>query len=163
VGGEVRSHQARADSFTLGGLTFARPLVVMPDPSAGRISVVGSIGNIGGQILGRCSVTFDYARQRVHFEPGPSFARPFEADMLGASLNRTAEGVTVRLVNPDSPAAEAGLQVGDRITQVDDQPADTIDPSALRLQMQQEGRTVRLRVQRGSETLEKTLTLRRLL
>jgi len=69
----------------------------------------------------------------------------------------------VRWVNRDSPAAEAGLEVGDRILQVDDQPADRIDPSALRLQMQQEGRTVRLRLQRGTGSVEKTLTLRRLL
>lgn len=163
VGGEVKSHIARADSFSIGGLTFARPMVSMPDSSAGRISVVGSIGNIGGQILGRCSVTFDYARQRIHFEPGPSFDRPFETDMSGFAFNNTPEGILVRVVNPDSPAAEAGLQVGDRITQVDDQPANTIDPSALRLQLQKEGRTVRLRVQRGAETMEKTLTLRRLL
>ena len=163
VGGEVKSHLARADSFTIGGLNFARPVVSMPDPSQGRISVVGSIGNIGGQILGRCSVTFDYARKRIHIDPGPAFLRPFEADMLGASLNRTAEGIMVRWVNRDSPAAEAGLEVGDRILQVDDQPADRIDPSALRLQMQQEGRTVRLRLQRGTGSVEKTLTLRRLL
>jgi C-terminal processing protease CtpA/Prc len=83
--------------------------------------------------------------------------------MSGFSFTRTPEAITVRVVNPDSPAAEAGLQVGDRITQVDDQPADTIDPSALRLQLQKEGRTVRLTVERGSATMEKTLTLRRLL
>ena len=163
VGGEVKNHLARADSFSIGGLTFDRPTVAMPDSSAGRISVVGSIGNIGGQILGRCSVTFDYARQRIHLEPGPSFDRPFETDMSGFSFTRTPEGILVRVVNPDSPASQAGLQVGDRIMQVDDQPADTIDPSVLRLQLQKEGRTVRLRVQRGAETMEKTLTLRRLL
>ena len=163
VGGELKNHLGRADSFAIGGLTFVRPLVAMPDPSQGRISEVGSIGNIGGQILGRCSVTFDYARQRIHLEPAASFDRPFDADMSGFSFTRGAEGIAIRWVNPDSPAAEAGLQVGDRITQVDDQPADTIDPSALRLQLQKEGRTVRMRVQRGAETMEKTLTLRRLL
>lgn len=163
VGGEVRNHLGRADSFAIGGLTFARPMVAMPDSSGGRISAVGSIGNIGGQILGRCSVTFDYARQQIHFEPGPTFDKPFEADMSGATFMRTAEGMTVRCVNPNTPAAEVGLQVGDRITQVDDQPADIIDPSALRLHLQNEGRAVRFRVQRGSETMEKTLTLRRLL
>jgi predicted aspartyl protease len=163
VGGEVKNHMGRADSFSIGGLTFAKPLVAMPDPSRGRISVEGSIGNIGGQILGRCRVTFDYAQKRIHLEPSPIFDRPFEGDMSGATFNRTPEGILVRWVNPDSPAAEAGLQVGDRVTQVDDQPAEAIDPSALRLQLQKEGRTVRVKVQRGADTMEKTLTLRRLL
>ena len=163
VGGEVRAYQARADSFTIGALTFARPIVSMPRPSEGRISVVGSIGNIGGQVLGRCSVTFDYGQKQIHLEPGPDFDRPFEADMSGASIARTPDGLVVRWVNTDSPAAEAGLQVGDQITRVDDQPANTIDPNALRLKMQVEGGTVRLRIQRGPETVEKTLTLRRLI
>lgn len=163
VGGEVRNREGRADSLSIGGLTFKRPVVSMPGPSQGRISAVGSIGNIGGQILGRCAVTFDYAGKSIYLEPGPEFDRPFEGDMSGASFARTQEGLVVRWVNPDSPAAQAGLVVGDKITQVDDQPANTIDPSALRLQMREEGRTVRLRIRRGSETFEKAFTLRRLI
>jgi predicted aspartyl protease len=163
VGGEVTHHVARADSFSLGGLVFGHPLVAMPDPSQGRITAPGAIGNIGGQLLGRCAVTFDDAHRRVFFERGPSFDRAFEGDMSGLVFARTPEGTSVRWVNPDTPASEVGLQVGDRILQVDDQPADTIDPAALRIRLQDPGRTVKLRVQRGAETMEKTLTLRRLL
>jgi len=39
----------------------------------------------------------------------------------------------------------------------------TIDPNALRLKMQMEGRAVRLRIRHGSETVDKILTLRRLI
>ena len=163
VGGELKSRVGRAESFSLGGLVFSRPTVVMPDPGAGRISVPGSLGNIGGQVLGRCRVTFDYPHRRVRFEPAPGFDRPFEADMSGATLSRTSDGVAVRWVNPETPAAEAGLQVGDIVTGVDGEAAERVDLAQLRLRLQQEGRVVRFQVKRGGDSLEKTLTLRRLL
>jgi predicted aspartyl protease len=76
VGGERRNQVGRAESFALGELRFDRPLVVMPDPAAGRISAPGTMGNIGGPLLGRCRVTFDYPRRRVRFERGAGFDRP---------------------------------------------------------------------------------------
>src|SRR5262249_17895521 len=67
VGGQLTSQMGRAASFSLGSLEFSEPTVVIPEPG-GHISKPGSIGNIGGQILGRCRVTFDYPHQRIHFE-----------------------------------------------------------------------------------------------
>jgi membrane-associated protease RseP (regulator of RpoE activity) len=162
IGGELKNQVGRAASFTLGSLAFSKPTVVIPEPG-GRISVPGSIGNIGGQILGRCRVTFDYAHKQVRFEPGKNFDRPFETDMLGATLTRAEGGTAVRWVNPGTPAAEAGLQVGDVVTHVDGEPVESIDPAELRLRMQNEGRRVTLKIRRGAESLEITATLRRLI
>ena len=163
VGGDVWNRVGRATAFTIGDLTFTKPIVVMPDSGAGHIAAGGSIGNIGGQILGRCRVTFDYPRHTIGFEPGPDFDRPFEADMSGATLQRTTEGMKVIGVNPETPAAEAGLEVGDVVRKIDGEAAESVDPAALRLRFQQDGRTVRFRVGRGLDSLDVTLKLRRLL
>jgi hypothetical protein len=164
VGGDVRHQTGRARSFTLGTLEFKAPTVSMPDSGAGHISVAGSIGNIGGQLLGRCRVTFDYSRKLVRFEPGPGFDGPFEADMFGAALQRTEAGVTVRWVNVDTPAAEAGLEVGDLITRMDGEPCDSFDNVTLREHLQGEGRELRLELQRaGERPREVTAKLRRLI
>jgi predicted aspartyl protease len=163
VGGDLRNRVGRATSFSIGALTFASPIVVMPDSSAGRIATPGSIGNIGGQLLGRCRVTFDYPHQTVGFEPGKDFARPFEADMSGATLIRSTAGITVLGVNPGTPAAEAGLRPGDVVRLIDGELAERVDPAMLRTRFQQEGRRVQLRVARGADSLEVSFTLRRLL
>ncbi|HYM81333.1 MAG TPA: aspartyl protease family protein [Candidatus Limnocylindria bacterium] len=163
VGGELRNRVGRAESFALGSLRFSKPTVVMPDSGAGRISAPGSLGNIGGQLLGRCRVTFDYSHHQIRFEPGADFEHPFEADMSGATLTRTGGALVVRWVNPETPAAEAGLQVGDRVIRIDGEIAERVDPAMLRLRLQREGSVVRLEVQRGANSLQMSLTLRRLL
>jgi len=162
VGGELRSRIGRAESFALGSLEFLRPTIVMPDSGA-HITAAGALGNIGGQLLSRCRVTFDYSHHRVLFEPAKNFERPFETDMSGAALTRAAGEIAVRWVSPETPAAEAGLQAGDIVTEVDGEPAERVDMAALRLRFQQAGRPVRLQVKRGAEKMEMTLTLRRLI
>jgi len=92
VGGELRNRIGRAESFTLGELRFDRPLVALAQSSAGRISAPGTVGNIGGLLLGRCRVTFDYPRRCVRFERRAEFDLPFQADMSGASILRDSSG-----------------------------------------------------------------------
>jgi alkylation response protein AidB-like acyl-CoA dehydrogenase len=103
------------------------------------------------------------ANVTLRFERGTDFARPFEADMSGIAFTRDPAGWRVRLVNPDTPAEEAGLREGDLVTSVDGVPAAQIDPNAMRRAMQREGRSVRVGILRGTEASTVTLVLRRLL
>jgi len=163
VGGEVRNRIGRGESLRLGDLTFNRPVVMIPDSTSGRSSAAGTIGNIGGQLLGRCRVTFDYANKTVTFEPGEGFDKPFEADMTGLAVTREPAGFVVRFVNPATPASEAGIQAGDILTRIDGKPASAMDPAALRTLSQQDGSTVEFEFKRGSATQTVTLRLRRLI
>ena len=43
-------------------------------------------GLIGGDILSRFTVVFDYSRQRMMLEPNAQFSESFEADMSGLDL-----------------------------------------------------------------------------
>lgn len=69
VGGETRNRIGRAESFWIGALRFARPTVILPDSGGGFFSAPGTLGNIGGQLLERCRVTFDYPHSRVRSNP----------------------------------------------------------------------------------------------
>jgi hypothetical protein len=163
VGGEKRNQVARAGAFSVGDLRFERPIMIFASPGPGRITALGTVGNLGGQLLSRCRVTFDYSRRQVRFEPAANFANPFETDMAGLALTRADSGFEVRVVNPETPASEAGLQPGDRITSIDGEPATQIAPAALRTRFQQEGREVRLEWLRGDQSMSATLKLRRLI
>lgn len=163
VGGELQNVVGRAGALRVGGLTVERPIVVVPAANGGRIAAPGTIGNIGGAILSRHRVTFDYAGAEVRFERGAGAAEPFETDMSGAAITMEAEGYTVRRVANDSPASDAGLREGDLVLAVDGKPAAGLTLSDLRQLLQGEGRRVKLEVKRAGERHAMEMTLRRLI
>jgi S1-C subfamily serine protease len=74
-------------------------------------------GNLGSGFLSRFTVVFDYKAQTVTFIPNRDVAMPFRADHIGWSLGQEdPNDFEVHQVVPGSPAAKAGIAIGDRIT-----------------------------------------------
>jgi S1-C subfamily serine protease len=64
-------------------------------------------------------------------------------------------------VLPEGPGAQAGLQSGDAVTAIDgEQPSDEVNPPPF---LQTPGAELHATVQRGSETREVSLTLKKIL
>jgi C-terminal processing protease CtpA/Prc len=151
----------------MGPFALEKPVAVLSQPGGeGHISTDGSFGNIGGDVLQRFRVTFDYRRKQLRLVPGPSFARPFEADMTGMILTIRPDGdhpVEVVKVAPGSPAAEAGVAAGDILVSVDGKPLAAGDLAAFRKRMKTEGEALRLGLVRGAEKTEAAFTTRRMI
>ena len=166
VGGAIESRIGRADRLELGPFRLEAPLTALHPPGPGRISAPGTDGNIGGTILARFKVIFDYSRKRVILEPNASLDDPFESDMSGLGLVAELPDLrTVRVarVQEESPASEAGVRAGDELARVDGRPAAEIGLPALREMLRREGREVRLELLRGTERIEVTIRTRRLI
>jgi serine protease Do len=88
---------------------------------------------------------------------------PYERAFLGILPARDPveepQGVAIRHVYADSPAAKAGLKPGDRITRLDDQAVADRDALIEQLGLLAVGQQVRLEVRRGEETLKLEATL----
>ena len=120
-------------------------------------------GNLGAEILRRFNVTFDYAGSRMVLEKSKHFCEPFEREMLGVSYALGKECVlTILTVLPGSPAAAAGIAVGDCVLAIDGQKIDALGENGVRKALMNDGAQIRLALRRGTETFEKTLRLRRL-
>jgi S1-C subfamily serine protease len=78
---------------------------------------------------------------------------------LGVAFEMVAEGARITDVVPESPAAEAGVQVDDVVTAVNGEVLDEERTLRDRLFAYEPGDTVTLDVQRGSETLSLDVTL----
>jgi C-terminal processing protease CtpA/Prc len=122
-------------------------------------------GNVGGEILSRFDVTFDYGRQRVLLVPNDAHGTPFAADRSGLWINRRGADVLVEAVMADGPAAAAGLRVGDALCEIDGEPTASITLDALRRRLREwpAGRVAMLRIARDGASFEAALQLRDLI
>ncbi len=79
---------------------------------------------------------------------------------LAEGLNLpTARGVLLEDVTPDSPAAKAGLKVGDVVTSIGGKPVINVRQFALDLLEYKVGQTTKIEVLRGGKTLDYSVTL----
>jgi hypothetical protein len=122
VGGSARPHIGRVGEVRLGTQVLRRPVTMLFGDSAGVFSTSSLFeGNIGGDLLRRFLVYFDYGRQEMVLEPNAAADEPFDTDMSGLQLSTDSAfaRIKVAFVTPGTPAADAGLQVGDVIVAVD--------------------------------------------
>jgi outer membrane lipoprotein-sorting protein len=164
AGGRVtREFAGRIDGLQLGPYLLRKPIVAFsPDLKEGLLasSDIGAL--IGGAILMRFTVTFDYPHQRILLEPNSSFSDPFRDNESGLSLLATGTDFhrfEVDDVEPGSPAATAGVRKGDLLMAIDGHSADEFDVDGLDRTFQQAGRTILLAIGRKGRTLKLRLKL----
>lgn len=162
-GGESKEVAARISGLQFGPYVLRRPVAIMPRDARGLLASPGVDALIGGEILSRFTLTFDYQNQRILFKPIEHFADAFAADASGLSLrvnSATSGSVEIENVEPHSAAATAGLQKGDVISTIDGHSASEFDLDKIRKMLQQAGRGIQLTIDREGKTLSVNLKLR---
>lgn len=120
VGGPSTGYVTRLKNVTIGDVVVGPVVGTLADQSKGAFAGSDYSANIGGGLLKRFVVTFDYTRQVMYLKklPGP-VADTGTYDRAGLWLNRNGTGFRVAAVTAGGPAAEAGLKEGDQILAVD--------------------------------------------
>ena len=116
---------------------------------------------IGLPLLSRFNLVFDYHRSKIYLSPCRHFAEPFHHDMSGLRM-RLAPGGAMEVVEvyAGSPASDAGIRVGDRVTAVNERSVADYGPGELRPIFRNDGETVELTIARDGEEFEASLVLR---
>ena len=133
-----------------------------PYPSAGAEVA----GVIGGGILRRFTVIFDYPHQRLIFAPNLRLHELEEEDKSGLTIVARGPGLKqfqVVAVQPGTPGAHAGIQRGDVIAGIDEEPAADLTLVEIRELFREAGRTRKLALDRKGQSLQVSISLRRLL
>jgi Aspartyl protease/PDZ domain len=123
IGGGDIEEEYRGRNFAIGGVDLRAPVVRVSHTSAGDFSSRSVAGNIGADVLSRFTVTFDYSARTVTFVPNATVHRPFREDMTGLTVVQHGPSAFVVVsVAAGSPAADAGVGVGDEVLNVNSAP-----------------------------------------
>jgi membrane-associated protease RseP (regulator of RpoE activity) len=166
AGGTSSIWKGRLSGIQLGPYLLKGPVAGFSDSEKQGLLASPDIGAlVGGEILKRFNITFDFPHNRVLVEPNASFTSPFSTNESGLGL--LAEGLDfhdflVDTVEPRSPAAKAGLRKGDVLLKINDYPSEDLDLAKV-YELLQPGPALRLAVRRGGKTIHVSLLIKELL
>ena len=169
LGGSLYGYVGRSDTLGLG--PFALPDVVTHfqtlEADELRSELAPRRGIIGNRLLERFLVTIDYPRRQLLLRPTRRFDKRHAYDRSGLRLvsdGPNLEYVRVQLVVDGSPAAAAGIRIGDRISAINGAPVRLTGLGGCKRRLRRKpGRRVRLRVMRGNQPVTVSFRLRELI
>ncbi len=165
AGGVITGQIGRVSELKIGKFKISNPITLFSEDKEGALASAAILGNIGAQIANKFKVFLDYGHDRIIFEPNNTFADSFDRAFSGLAL--IAEGRDYRTfriadVLENSPGSEVGLQKNDVISAIDSQPASELTLTKL-IGLFERPVAYKLTVRRGEQTLQVTLTPRRLI
>ncbi len=166
AGGETRGVLGRIPLLRLGRYEVGNPVAGFSTDLGGALGTFTFAGVIGTEILRQFTVIFDYNNSRMILEPNDEFGNPFEQDMLGALLvidEEVSDRLRVHSVLENSPASQAGLRPGDRISGIDGRAVSAGDIQKIRETAKGAGIGIEFTVERDGKTFDVTVTTRRMI
>ena len=121
IGGKAMGKVTRVKSIQIGSFKIPAPVTHLSSSEKGALASERIDGLIGGGILKRFTVIFDYPNKRMILEPNSNFAYEDNLDMAGLWLTKDNDTTKVDFVIKDSPAAKAGIKEGDLVVKINGQ------------------------------------------
>ncbi|MNX25444.1 PDZ domain (Also known as DHR or GLGF) [compost metagenome] len=86
--GDILGKRARISKFTLADFVFEKPIAAFPDTSSIKNvkMVPGRLGSVGGEILKRFTVVFDYQNKLLYLKKNREYYAPFTYNKSGIEL-----------------------------------------------------------------------------
>lgn len=88
--GDIYGKRSRIHNFYLGDYKFEKPLTAMPDEySIQHVNLVKDRkGSVGGEIMRRFSLIFDYPNNKLYLKKNRNFDDPFHFNMSGLDFKQ---------------------------------------------------------------------------
>ncbi len=167
IGGAIMGRVGRVHSLMMGDYLVKEPIASFPDPNSYmdslKIGKTARNGTIGGEILSRFNIAFDFSREQIFLKKNSSFKKKFYYNLsglivkaIGSNLN-TFQIVEVRDL---STAEKADIREGDLILSVNGIAANTMDLNQLLGMLSTKpGKKINLQINREGQILRKTFRL----
>lgn len=125
LGGVITGKIGRVKSLTLGNYTLDHILANFPDPNSYMDTLKSTLtfrhGSIGGEILSRFTIIFNFPQGKVFLKKNSEFKKPFYFNLSGIDLKAKGSELNtfeISEVRKLSPAEKAGVLAGDVVISV---------------------------------------------
>jgi len=168
LGGEIVGKVGRIKSIGLGSYTLDNVIANFPDPNSYSDSIkVGNVyrnGAIGGEILSRFNVVFDFPEEKLYLKKNASFKKNFYYNLSGVTLKAKGSQLNtfeVTEVRDQSPSQISGILPGDIVLSLNGISTRELDLNVINgLLNSKPGRKVRLEISRNGEKFKKEIELK---
>jgi hypothetical protein len=168
LGGEIVGKVGRIESISIGTFKLDQAIANFPDANSYTDSIkVGNVfrnGAIGGEILSRFVVIFNFPAEKVYLKKNSSFKKNFYYNLSGITLKAKGSQLTtfeVMEVRDKSPSKVSGILPGDIILTLNGIPAQSLDLNMLNGMLNSKpGKRIRLELSRNGERFKADIELR---
>lgn len=100
LSGSVEGKRARISEFSISEFKFNKPIVAFPDSTSIRnvLLVTDRLGSVGGEVLKRFSVVFDYNNENLFLKENKEYGTPFSYNKSGVEIQHSGEQWVKELV-----------------------------------------------------------------
>jgi PDZ domain len=132
VGGPSLGKLGRLQNVEIAGMPLNNLIADFTAQTQGAFAAPFMAANLGGNLLRRFDITFDYGKQTMTLVPNATFNDPDQYERSGLFLVTQSGKVIVANARPGTPASDAGIVRGDVITTVDGSPVSSMTLEAIR-------------------------------
>jgi predicted aspartyl protease len=168
LGGVIKGQIARIHSLDLGSNKIPEVIANFPDANSYMDSLKSSLsifrnGTIGGDVLSRFTIVFDFPAEKMYFKKNSHFAKKFYLNLSGITVKATGltlKNYVITDIRVGSVAEIAELHPGDKILTINSFNVDELTlNNVIGLFNSKPGRKVTLEVERNGQRLRKEFTL----
>ena len=154
VGGPVHGDVFRNPTLEIFGGSLNNVVARASRQTGGVFATANQAGSVGGGILRRFNVIYDYPAQRIFAWPSKVFSQADPYDTIGWWLSQSSRGIFVASITKGGPADRGGVRVGDIVVTVNQaavpEAAATLRDALVRIPA---GRMVQLTLNRDGQLL----------
>jgi hypothetical protein len=142
IGGRIEMELTTMRQLRIGPYRFRQVPINIFDDDFNVTNYPEWAGLIGNDLLRRFQVILNYPDKEMHLLPNRYFSDPFDYSYSGLELYLVANKIRVGYLAPGSPAAAAGLELGDEVVAVNKNFSGIL--TEYKFQLQKAGERVRI-------------------
>ena len=138
LGGEITGKVGRIRSIRLGTYEIENAIANFPDPNSYfdslKLGTTQRNGAIGGEVLSRFTVIFNFPKEEMYIKKNSSFKKKFHYNLSGLTIKATGSRLNVfevTEVRDRSVADDAGVLTGDLILNINGVETKTLDLNTI--------------------------------